>query len=209
MNKRGPKREDPRERLQRFVREDLSSGCLIFTGGTSDQGYGRFEVWFGKKREQLAHRVAYRLAGKKIPRGWEVDHLCFNPPCVKVEHLQAVPKKTNIKRAIKAGRLGANMREKTRCPKRHRYTEANTYVDAKGSRHCRRCREAVWKEQNAKAKAERNAEGRVHHSERTHCRQGHPLEGIRKAANTTTGFSRYCLVCNRQRVSAVHDRMRL
>jgi hypothetical protein len=41
-----------------------------------------------------------------------------------------------------AATIGARQRAKTHCPQGHEYTEANTYVDGKGSRNCRACARA-------------------------------------------------------------------
>ncbi len=62
--------------------------------------YGQFLMRnaAGKWYPETAHRVSYRLAYGKIPRGWEVDHLCLNTLCVRPGHLEAVTPTENRRR---------------------------------------------------------------------------------------------------------------
>lgn len=48
-----------------------------------------------KGRYSDAHRVAYELEYGPIPQGIEIDHTCFNRPCVRVAHLRPVTRKQN------------------------------------------------------------------------------------------------------------------
>lgn len=65
--------------------------CLVWVGNTR-MGYGRVRY---KKVYSSAHRVAYELAHGPIPEGMQVDHTCFNRPCVKVDHLRLATHKQN------------------------------------------------------------------------------------------------------------------
>lgn len=59
-------------------------------------GYGRLRQG---TVEMLAHRASYRLFHGPIPHSYEIDHLCCNPACWNPDHLEAVPRKENARRA--------------------------------------------------------------------------------------------------------------
>jgi len=81
--------------------------------------YAKFLWKFG--RWESAHRVAYKDFGHKIPEGFEVDHLCRNPRCVKPTHLEAVTRDVNVQRGLAANHSG-------KCPKDHDLTPENTRI---------------------------------------------------------------------------------
>lgn len=75
------------ERLyKRFYKNTkLEGDCLVWTGAL-ENGYGRFSL----NGENLgAHRVAWKLLVGDWPR-IQLNHLCENPPCVRVSHLRDV-----------------------------------------------------------------------------------------------------------------------
>lgn len=74
------------ERLDAFLIPEPNTGCLLFTGGTSN-GYGVF--WLDNKQVR-AHRVAYERVFGPIQPGLEVHHRCGNTLCCEPSHLQAV-----------------------------------------------------------------------------------------------------------------------
>lgn len=90
----------------RFWRKvDRSAGpeaCWPFMGSRRAAGYGVISV--GKKND-LAHRVAFRLAkGGVIPDGMLVCHSCDNPPCCNPAHLWLGTDGDNIADMIRKGR---------------------------------------------------------------------------------------------------------
>lgn len=66
-------------------------GCWEWKGWKR-AGYG---VLYANGRKRSAHRVAYELEHGDIPDGMEIDHMCRNRGCVRVDHLQAVSRSLN------------------------------------------------------------------------------------------------------------------
>lgn len=109
--------------------------CWRWSGATDRHGYGKFNL---KPYVAGAHRVAYQLMVGPIPDGLDLDHLCRVPPCVNPAHLEPVTRRENTMRsAIAPAAVNA---AKTSCVNGHAFTEANTYRDPEGYRHCKQCR---------------------------------------------------------------------
>lgn len=108
--------------------------CWIWTAALTDEGYGSF--WTGEKVD-LAHRVAWRLAGLGEPLG-ELDHVCRVRACVRPhpDHLEDVTGAENNRRSGSASAMNAR---KEACHRGHAFTEENTYRTPNGRRQCRTC----------------------------------------------------------------------
>lgn len=74
------------ERFRRKT-ERVPSGCLVFTGCRNKKGYG-YIAFRGKLWQ--AHRAAWTHFRGEIPDGLQIDHLCYNPSCVDVTHMELV-----------------------------------------------------------------------------------------------------------------------
>lgn len=74
------------------ARTEWRAGCLVWTGGVTEDGYGRMRV--GEDRI-LTHRYAWESARGPIPDGLLVDHMCHVTACCNVEHLRLVTDKQN------------------------------------------------------------------------------------------------------------------
>jgi len=76
----------PEERFAQWVGELDEDGCIPWMGYTGPYGHG----WFGinKRKSVPAHRFAWELERGPIPEGHHLHHLCGNPGCIRVEHLE-------------------------------------------------------------------------------------------------------------------------
>ena len=68
--------------------------------GNSQQGYGR--VWMGRRWQ--AHRLAWTMAVGPIPDGMQVNHLCHNRACIRIDHLRLGTHQDNADDMVRAGR---------------------------------------------------------------------------------------------------------
>ena len=122
------------------VQFEPNTGCWLWTGSTSRDGYGKFH-W---SPSRFAHVVAFQLMNGVIPDGMELDHLCHTHDlscfgggtcvhrrCVNPDHLEPVTLQENARRGFKA--------RKTHCKHGHEFTEQNTIRDDGHRRNCREC----------------------------------------------------------------------
>lgn len=113
-----------------------SGPCVLWTMSLTPAGYGK--KWHNG-RLWLAHRLAYETEVGPIPEGLVLDHLCRNPACVNVEHLEPVTTRENILRGVSL--MAANAR-KTHCPQGHPYDKTNVRIQRRPgatSRTCKTC----------------------------------------------------------------------
>src|SRR3954463_6890906 len=73
------------DKCRLLVKVQRGPNCWLWTGRTSPDGYGVLAI---QGVTTGAHRAAYAFLVGPIPDGMQVDHLCFNPPCVNPEHLR-------------------------------------------------------------------------------------------------------------------------
>lgn len=130
-----------RDRLYAKAIIDLESGCWIWTGNITPDGYGRIKLPGPKdsRRTWAAHRVSWELHNGPIPKGLQIDHLCRVTACVNPAHLDVVTGQENIRRRLPAGgNLGRTAG--THCAKGHEFTPETTRVrmDKRG-RECLTC----------------------------------------------------------------------
>ncbi len=78
----------------RYLIRDMGykTPCWIWQLSIDEHGYGKVSV---KNKTMHAHRQYYTESKGRIPKGYQVDHLCFVPACVNPDHLEAVPPSVN------------------------------------------------------------------------------------------------------------------
>jgi len=120
--------------------------CWLWTASTA-HGYGKFRA---ERRNLRSHRFAYELMVAPIPDGMGIDHLCHTRDgacpggptcphrrCCNPSHLKP---ETSWANNARSKSLTADRLRWTACPAGHDYTIANTYIDPRGRRNCRKCR---------------------------------------------------------------------
>lgn len=77
------------------------SGCLIWIGGATADGYGSMRVRY---KHYLVHRAAWENENGPIPDGMHVCHKCDVPSCCRVDHLFLGTNRDNIQDSVRKGR---------------------------------------------------------------------------------------------------------
>ena len=117
-----------------------ASGCLVWTGVKTRDGYGRFRVFDGKWVYRPAHRFLYERVMGKIGGGLTLDHLCRNRACINPAHLEPVTMRENL---LRGATIVAANAKKTHCKRGHILAGDNLYRHkGKTWRDCLACRTA-------------------------------------------------------------------
>lgn len=182
--------------------ERTSSGCLLWPGPLTDQGYGYSAVQHGEHR---VHRIAFARVYGAIPEHGTIDHVCHNAAascaggpscshrrCFEPRHLECVSSGENYARSPNVyGKADA-------CPQGHPYSGDNLYrTPLGGYRQCRTCKNAAAKRHSNGAHPDRQPPPQ----ERTHCPQGHPYDTENTSIKLSTG-ERRCRHCARDQARA-------
>lgn len=108
----------------------MKTECDIWSGAKSGNGYG-----YKRDGKNLlrAHIYAYTKQVGPVPDGLELDHLCNEPLCVNVEHLEPVSHKINTQRRSE------RMWEKRAGKCKHGHSADNIFLNANNKKSCREC----------------------------------------------------------------------
>lgn len=68
--------------------------CIAWRGAVVENGYG---VIRANGKQVVVHRYAWERVNGKIPVGMELDHICHNRTCVKVDHLRVASRSENMR----------------------------------------------------------------------------------------------------------------
>lgn len=139
-------------------RFDPETGCILSTkkiNPTSGYSSGKVPVVLRDAYGigfVYAHRVAWTNERGEIPPGMTVDHLCFRPACIRVDHMELVTLTVNI---LRSRNPAANNARKTHCPSGHELPKRT--ADAPVRRECKQCRDSASSERRRAKRGQRAA----------------------------------------------------
>lgn len=123
------------ERLARYLKHDVKTGCWVWIGRLDKDGYaGQFKIGSradGTRRLVRVHRFVYAVLVEPIPEGFVIDHLCRNRACQNPFHMEPVTPEENTRRGERA--------TKTHCHRGHLLAGENLRRSSSGARVCRTC----------------------------------------------------------------------
>jgi hypothetical protein len=91
----------------------------------------------------FAHRYAYAWLYGDIPGGMQVLHRCDVRLCVNPDHLFLGTQLDNMRDMCAKGRSRSQI--KTHCRYGHPFEGSNLYIDSRGARQCRICKNLYGK----------------------------------------------------------------
>jgi hypothetical protein len=130
-------KEYARLRLKMNSTPEALTGCWLWLGSTSEQGYGRTS-FMGKSAQ--AHRVSW-LVHRFDPGKRLVLHRCDNRACVNPDHLFIGTQQDNVDDMMRKGR-GYQQPRLVACKRGHPMSGKNLYC-WRGKRWCLTCSKAA------------------------------------------------------------------
>lgn len=162
------------------------TGCWLWTGYLTKQGYGVHGRSAPHSQSKLTHRYAYETAIGALPHGTELDHrVCQTRSCANPAHLEAVSHRVNVQR----GKV-----KKTHCKRGHELAGENLMLIRRGTR-CMACVNMAAKERH---RATYVTKARKPPARKPNCKYGHP--------KVDNGKRMICPTCIRTRGAASSTR---
>lgn len=132
----------------------LPSGCRVWTGALTTDGYGIIRV---NGKNERVHRVSYEYYVGPIPDGLTIDHVrdrgCVSRACFWPDHLEPVTQGENVRRGD-AGRINHHYASRTECKNGHSFEEfGREQFKADGTfkqRVCMKCQQIASAEWEAR-----------------------------------------------------------
>jgi HNH endonuclease len=137
-------------RFERFVSPEPNSGCWLFTGTGTQDGYCYFNYGGSLPKGVMlgAHRFAFSVWREPIPDGMHVLHRCDVRCCVNPDHLFLGTAEDNMRDMVSKGRHRLTNRPlanslKSSCRHGHPLSGDNLWIRKDGSRICKACRARI------------------------------------------------------------------
>lgn len=135
--------DEMKKRIERHIVRLPESGCWIWIGNSTHDGYGRMMVidQNGKQRPIRAHRISYAANKGPFEKSQIVRHECDVPFCVNPDHLLLGTQQENLQDMRSRNRengAGVYNRLKTHCNAGHPLFGDNLRIE--GKREARRCK---------------------------------------------------------------------
>jgi hypothetical protein len=140
----------PKSQVAKFMSriEIADSGCWIWTGSKTKDGYGKLALYNPKPPSQLAHRMAYFWVFGTLP-SLGLDHIvCDNEGCANPYHVTPATAKDNT---LRGNNAAANNARKTCCKRGHPFTH-EMFNGVRWTRFCYVC----YQEKLAKSRIRKN-----------------------------------------------------
>ena len=169
-------------------------GCWRWTGAKTN-GYGYLTLGGRNSGLIRAHRFSYEFHFGPIPHGLVVRHKCDNPECTNPDHLEVGTHQDNMKDIVLRRRHARH--GQTHCLNGHEFSEKNTFINARGHRYCKVCKNENQKKKLREDRGENF--GKKVWTPRTHCPHGHALD----ESNTYIRPDGYkeCKICRVERMA--------
>lgn len=100
--------ENVKEKIQRSIVIDQTSGCWLWQKAKEAFGYG---VIRADNKRYLAHRLSYKVYNGKLDDKLLVLHKCDVPACINPDHLYMGTYKNNMEDCVRRGRFASRDRK--------------------------------------------------------------------------------------------------
>jgi hypothetical protein len=147
--------EDHRHRLFARIQHEPNSGCWLWDGALSHDGYAvtsTYSTVTKKRTTWYAHRAIFAL-GAYVDPALELDHKCRTRCCVNPAHLEPVTGQQNKHRSPL---FGIHV---THCPLGHEYTADNIRWVKNAKYRMRGCRTCMNRKVREYQQRQRDARG--------------------------------------------------